>query len=58
MENIVDRPIRINYLKSGIGDARDTSALSIQSSENIGISGTGFFEGRVETRMGMGAVFV
>jgi UDP-glucose 4-epimerase len=26
MQNIVDRPIRIHYLESSKGDARDTSA--------------------------------
>lgn len=36
MENIVDRPIRINYLKSGIGDARDTSADVSQAQKILG----------------------
>ncbi|TAF28790.1 MAG: NAD-dependent epimerase/dehydratase family protein, partial [Oscillatoriales cyanobacterium] len=36
MESIVDRPIRINYLESSKGDARDTSADASKAQKILG----------------------
>ena len=47
MENIVDRPIRINYLESSRGDARDTSADVSKAQKILG------YQAQVSLREGL-----
>jgi len=47
MESIVDRPIRINYLESSKGDARDTSADVSKAQKILG------YQAQVSLREGL-----